>query len=182
MAVKGGVASGVLQSPVPTQPDQILDTLAAVLNGMDGVFSTPQWGGRAYKVAPPGAASTRGRSDPKGKIVAFMALDGVGKSVQVSFKIPPADAQDACERFKWIQPHSFGTLAPSGWVTATVGSKRQVGTLTRLLEQSYALHGVRAAGPSDTAGSSRATDADAGHIDRVMDKVRDDGWSPQSDW
>jgi hypothetical protein len=149
---------------------------------MDGVFSTPQWGGRAYKVARPDAAGTRGRSDPKGKIVAFMALDEAGKAVQVSFKIPPADAQDACERFDWIQPHSFRTLAPSGWVTATVGFKRQVGTLSRLLAKSYALHGYRAAEPSDTATARPATDADAGHIDRVMDKVRDDGWSPQSDW
>ena len=182
MAVKGCAPGSVLQSPVPSRPDQILHTLATVLNGMDGVFSTPQWGGRAYKVARPDGAGTRGRSDPKGKIVAFMALDGAGKLVQVSFKIPPADAQDACEQFDWIQPHSFRTLAPSGWVTATVGSKRHLGTLTRLLEQSYALHGVRAAGPTDTAGSSRATDADTGHIDRVMDKVRDDGWSPQSDW
>ncbi|MEE8460127.1 MAG: hypothetical protein V3S08_09635 [Phycisphaerales bacterium] len=167
---------------MPTRPDQILDTLAAVLNGMDGVFSTPQWGGRAYKVARPGAARTQGKSEPKGKIVAFMALDGSGKAVQVSFKIPPDDARSACERYDWIQPHSFRTLAPSGWLTATVASKRHVGALTRLLVQSHALHGVLATGPTETAGASRATDADASHIDRVMDKVRDDGWSPRSDW
>ncbi len=171
-----------LHSPVPTRPDQILDTLAAVLNGMDGVFSTPQWGGRAYKVARPDAAGPRGRSDPKGKIVAFMALDGAGRSVQVSFKIPPADAQEACEKFDWIQPHSFRTLAPSGWLTATVATKRDVGILTRFLKQSHAMHGVRAATPPAPSGSSRPADDDAGHIDRVMDKVRDDGWSPQSDW
>jgi hypothetical protein len=180
MAVKGCAASGHLQWPVPTRPDQILDTLAAFLNGLDGVFSTPQWGGRAYKVAKPGAAGRRGGSEPKGKIVAFLALDGDGKAVQVSFKIPPADAQDACERYDWIGPHSFRTLAPSGWLTATVGSKRQVGILARFLEQSHAMHGVRAVGRADVAGPSRA--ADASQIDRVMDKVRDDGWSPQSDW
>ena len=167
---------------MPTRPDQILDTLAAVLNGMDGVFSTPQWGGRAYKVARPGVAGTRAKSEPKGKIVAFMALDGSGKAVQVSFKIPPDDARSACERYDWIQPHSFRTLAPSGWLTATVVSKRHVGALTRLLVQSHALHGVLATGPTETAEASRATDADASHIDRVMDKVRDDGWSPRSDW
>jgi len=111
-----------------------------------------------------------------------MAFDGDGKAVQVSFKIPPADAHDACERYGWIEPHSFGTLAPSGWVTATVSTKRQVGTLSRFLKQSHAMHGVRAAAPPGPAAASRSADLDAGHIDRVMDKVRDDGWSPQSDW
>ena len=111
-----------------------------------------------------------------------MALDGADKAVQVSFKIPPTDAQTACERYDWIEPHSFRTLAPSGWLTATVTTKRQVGTLGGFLKQSHAMHGVRAATPSDPADSSRAADDDAGHIDRVMDKVRDDGWSPRSDW
>ncbi len=165
---------------MPTRPDQILDTLAAVLNGMDCVFSTPQWGGRAYKVARPGGA--QGGPRAKGKIVAFMELDGAGKAVQVSFKIPPAEAQDACERYDWIEPHSFATLAPSGWVTATVATKRQAGTLTRFLKKSHAMHGVRAATEPGPAGLSRAADPDAGHIDRVMDKARDEGWSPQSDW
>ncbi len=169
-----------LQSLVPTRPDQILDTLAAVLNGMDGVFSTPQWGGRAYKVAS--RTGPLGKSRAKGKIVAFMAFDEAGTAVQVSFKIPPADAQDACDRYDWIEPHSFRTLAPSGWVTATVATRRQVGTLTRFLKQSHAMHGVRTATSADPAGSNRPADLDAGHIDRVMNKVHDDGWSPQSDW
>jgi len=168
-----------IQWPVPTRPDQILDTLAAVLNDLDGVFSTPQWGGRAYKVAS--RTGPLDRSQAKGKIVAFLALDGAGKAVQVSFKIPPTDARAACDRYDWIQPHSFRTLAPSGWLTATVGTKRQVGTLTRFLKKSHAMHGGRAFTTSDAAGSSRAAD-DAGRIDRVMDEVRDDGWSPQSDW
>ncbi len=169
-----------LHSPVPTRPDQILDTLAAVLAGMDGVFSTPQWGGRAYKVGRPDGAHRKGKG--KGKIVAFMALDGAGKAVQVSFKIPPTDAQTACERYDWIEPHSFRTLAPSGWLTATVATKRRVGTLTSFLKQSHAMHGVRVATPSEPAGWSRAADDDASRIDRVMGQVRDDGWSPRSDW
>ena len=119
---------------MPTRSDQILDTLAGVLNGMDCVFSTPQWGGRAYKVARPDEAQGKGKGKSKGKIVAFMALDRAGKAVQVSFKIPPADAQDACERYDWIEPHLFRTLAPSGWVTATVATKRQVGTLNGFLK------------------------------------------------
>ncbi len=166
---------------MPIRPAQILDTLATVLNGMDCVFSTPQWGGRAYKV--PKSDGAQGNSKGKGKIVAFMALDAAGKAAQVSFKIPPADAHDACERYDWIEPHSFRTLAPSGWVTATVATKRQVGTLSRFLKQSHAMHRVRTATPpAPSAGSSRPADLDAGHIDRVMDSVRDDGWSPQSDW
>ena len=169
-----------LQWLVPTRPDQILDALAAVLNGMDGVFSTPQWGGRAYKVASRTGPS--GKPQAKGKIVAFMALDGAGKAVQISFKIPPTDARSACERYDWIQPHSFRTLAPSGWLTATVATKRQVGTLTSFLKQSHAMHGVRVATPSEPAGWSRAADDDASRIDRVMDQVRDDGWSPRSEW
>ena len=141
---------------MPTRPDQILDTLADVLNGMDCVFSTPQWGGRAYKVPKPDG--TQGKS--KGKIVAFVALDEAGKTVHISFKIPPGDAQDACERYDWIEPHSFRTLAPSGWVTATVATRRQVGTLTRFLKQSHAMLGVRIATPPAPAvrgTSMRAT-------------------------
>ncbi len=79
-----------------------------------------------------------GKSRAKGKIVAFMAFDEAGTAVQVSFKIPPTDARSACERYDWIEPHSFRTLAPSGWVTATVATRRQVGTLTRFLKQSHA--------------------------------------------
>ncbi len=163
-----------------TRPDAILDTLAGVLNAMPGVFSTPQWGGRAYKVAKPDAPRVKG--EPKGKILAFLAPDRTGKATLVSFKLPPADAERACEQYDWVEPHSFRTLAPSGWVTATVTTKRQVGTLARFLKQSHAMQGVSGSKPAGASGTSRMADADAGHIDRVMGKVRDDGWEPQSDW
>ena len=39
--------------------EAILESLAAALNAMPDVFSTPQWGGRAYKLPGPGSRGTK---------------------------------------------------------------------------------------------------------------------------
>jgi hypothetical protein len=99
--------------------------------------------------------------------------------VTVSFKLPPPEAATQVERYDWIAPHSFRTLAPSGWVTARVRTKRQLATLRKLLHESHGLHGVvmdSDPGPSHQGGGESA------RIDRVLGEAKGEGWSPQSDW
>lgn len=155
-----------------TDVQAIQDELAAILNTLAGVFSTPQWGGRAYKVPRPSAAG-------KARMLAFVAINGEADAVQVSFKIPLPDAETAVEQHDWIAPHSFRTLAPAGWLTATVSTKRHVRTLGALLGRSHAMHGVDAGQPRTPAP---AANSGTGHIDRVMREVRSEGWTPKSDW
>jgi predicted DNA-binding protein (MmcQ/YjbR family) len=149
----------------------LLAELAAVLNGLPGVFSTPQWGGRAYKVP------RRGSGKPK-LLAHVMPAEGED-AVTVSFKLPPPEAATEVERHDWIAPHSFRTLAPSGWVTAHVRTKRQLATLRRLLHESHGLHGVVTADdPSPEPGGGD----ESARINRVLGEAANDGWSPQSDW
>jgi predicted DNA-binding protein (MmcQ/YjbR family) len=147
----------------------LLAELAELLSGLPGVFSTPQWGGRAYKVP------RRGSGKPK--LLAHVTPVEDEDAVTVSFKLPPPEAADNVERHDWIAPHSFRTLAPSGWLTARVRTKKQLTTLRKLLKESHALHGVTAT-TSETppAGDDRA------RIDNVLREATNEGWTPQSDW
>jgi hypothetical protein len=155
----------------------LLADLAALLNGFPAVFSTPQWGGRAYKV--------RRGSSGKPKLLAFVAPDEAADGVTVSFKLPPPDARAQTERRDWIAPHSFRTLAPSGWLTARVRTKRQLAVLGKLLEASHGLHGAAGAtsAEADAAPATRKKgDAAAVRIERVLREAADEGWTPRSDW
>ena len=105
------------------------EQLSAILNALPGVFSTPQWGGRAYKVP----AKAGSRSKPK--LLAFVSLPDSQDAVQVSFKLTPDRAGAMVQRHQWIAPHLFRTLAPAGWVTARVNTKRRLTTLAKLLKE-----------------------------------------------
>jgi len=153
----------------------IQEELAAILNTLAGVFSTPQWGGRAYKVPRPSAAG-------KARMLAFMAITGDADAVQVSFKIPLPDAEAAVEQHDWIAPHSFRTLAPAGWLTATVSTKRHVRALGTLLRRSHAMYRVDTGDTGETRCPTPSASGGMGHIDRIMDKARSEGWTPRSDW
>jgi predicted DNA-binding protein (MmcQ/YjbR family) len=147
----------------------LLAEVAKVLNGLPGVFSTPQWGGRAYKV-PAGSSG-------KPKLLAHVTPVEDEGGVTVSFKLPPAAAADQTERHNWIAPHSFRTLAPSGWVTAHVRTRRQLATLRKLLVESHALHRTKAPPVKDPGAAP-----DAARIDQVLRDAAPDGWTPRSDW
>ncbi len=147
--------------------------VSSILNGLGGVFSTPQWGGRAYKLPGPGGS----RSKPK--LLAFVGTSPEGDAMTVMFKLEKARAAEAVERYRWIEPHSFRTLAPAGWVTARVTTRRQVTTLAKLLPESRALYG--AAEPEPKPGWSRTAEVVVGRIDRVMRAARAEGWSPPAD-
>ncbi len=148
----------------------LLAELSACLNAMPGVFSTPQWGGRAYKVP-------RGRA---AKLLAFVSTEESG-AIHVSFKIPVQEAARAVEQHDWIEPHSFRTLAPAGWLSATVSARRQLPALKSFLQASYLLHGG-APPPQDGQRGGSAPDPVSRRIEAVMKEVAADGWEPHSDW
>ena len=90
-----------------------------------------------------------------------------------------ARAAAVVERYRWIEPPSFRTLAPAGWVTARVTTRRQVMTLAKLLPESRALYGAAELEPEP--GRTGTTDPVVGRIDRVMRAARAEGWSPPAD-
>jgi len=168
-----GGSSGAYPSGM-TAPD-LMGELAEALNKLPGVTSVAQWGGRVWKRPVGGGGGGRGKT----KLLAHLYFDGDGKSVTASFKLAPDRARDVCEARDWIEPHSFRTLAPSGWVTATARTRRQVTALVKLLSESYDLYGPLPEAAEPTAAAEPRA---AGHIDRVMGQARADGWKPQSDW
>ncbi|MCH8153503.1 MAG: MmcQ/YjbR family DNA-binding protein [Planctomycetes bacterium] len=154
------------------------EQLSAILNALPGVFSTPQWGGRAYKVP----AKAGSRSKPK--LLAFVTLPDSQDAVQVSFKLAPDRAAAMVQRHEWIAPHPFRTLAPAGWITARVSTKRRLTTLANLLKESCLLYTSverAAAAPTHSRPVDGRSDLIARHIDRVMRELRSEGWSPPSD-
>jgi hypothetical protein len=158
----------------------LLAEIAAALNRLPGVFSTAQWGGRAYKLPGPGG----NRSKPK--LVAHVAPTRDGEAVSVSFKLPPERAADVIEKHEWIEPHEFRTLAPAGWVNARISTKRQLRPLGDLLAESRALHPETPdADEPDveirTTVRSTGASAAARRIDRVMENAKKDGWTPPPD-
>ncbi len=163
---------------VAARTQMLLAELSALLKGLPAVFSTPQWGGRAYKV--------RQGASGKPKLLAFVSPADSGDAVHVSFKLQPPEAAAQVKRHDWIAPHSFRTLAPAGWLTARLSTKRQLAALRKLLEASHGLHHTAGA-PSADADAAPATpraaaDAEAARIERVLREATGEGWTPRSDW
>jgi hypothetical protein len=148
--------------------------IGRVLNAMPDVFSTPQWGGRAYKL--PG----RGGRTKKPVLLAHVCPEPNLKAASVSFKLPKPDAKKSVRDHEWITPHSFRTLAPSGWVTAIVKTKSQLRTLRQLLLVSRSMHpryetlaeGLQE-GPPETATASR--------VESTLRQLADTGWRPRDE-
>ncbi len=160
---------------MPRRAAGILDELSSSLNALSGVFSTPQWGGRAYKLPGPGGSRNRP------KLLAVVHPSKTAGAVEVSFKLEQQRAKAIISQYDWIVPHSFRTLAPSGWVTARVSTKRQLTALTRLLKESHALHPTTAKRTDGPARSRASSTVAARRIDRVMSELQARGWSPPAD-
>lgn len=156
---------------------RMLGEVNTILAALPGVFSTAQWGGRAYKLPGPNGSRSRPR------LLAFVSPSRDGRAVGVSFKLPPARAADIIERHDWVAPHSFRTMAPSGWVSAAISAKRQLKTLAKLLAESRTLYPVTAggAGQTETTDKPAAANGVARRIDRVMQEAKAEGWVPPAD-
>jgi len=111
----------------------ILAAIDRAITPLPGVFSTPQWGGRAYKVPGPG------NSRKRPKLLAFLEQPRDRKTVIVSFKLPKPLAAAAIRRHAWIKRNSFGALGRSGWVEAHITAARHVSALAPLIRESRAL-------------------------------------------
>jgi hypothetical protein len=158
------------------QVNELLGQIGKVLNGLPDVFSTAQWGGRAYKLPGPNGSLKRP------KLLAFVDVAKSGDAVSVVFKLPPDAAQEAIGRFDWIGPFKFGALEKTGWIDATVSDGRQVRTLKRLLKVCHAMfpRAERPSGDRSRAAddSSAAANPVVRRIDRVMTQARAEGWTP----
>jgi len=154
----------------------LLERVAAALNAMPDVFSTLQWGGRAYKLPGPGG------SRRKPKLLAHVVLEKDGKAIFIDFKLPKDRARGVIKSLAWIKPHSFRTLAPSGWVAATIQTKRQCDEAIKLLLESRAVHPLMKATEDRPAldQSRAASNAVARRIESVMRDKRASGWRPRS--
>lgn len=163
---------------------QIQAALAAALGAMPDVFSAVQWGGRAYKLPGPGS---RGKRKPL--LLAHVWLEKDESGIGVAFKLPPARAQAMVRTHVWIAPHSFRTLAPSGWVTASIRTKAQCKTLIELLRESRALHPIADATSTESNPTARRGNRDADgqgdatirRIDAILNQRKEEGWRVRDD-
>ena len=155
----------------------ILEDLAVTLSGLSGVFSTPQWGGRAYKL--PG---TNGNLK-KPKLLAHVGITKDQLSIYVAFKLSQQRSIEVVEKYDWIEPHSFRTLAPAGWVTASITNKRQLATMKKLLSESrdlYPFVEVEAKTVKKRASKAKGDDTSK-QIERIMSELAAEGWQPMDD-
>ncbi len=153
----------------------ILGDLSSRLNSLPGVFSTPQWGGRAYKVPGPNG------NPKKPKLVAFVAMNEAGGAIGVQFKLTRPRAEQVIDDHDWISPHSFRTLAPAGWVSAKVTGKRQLNVLAGLLAESRALYPTVEKTKANPTERSAGSDDVSRRIDQVMGEMQAEGWCPRGD-
>ncbi len=154
---------------------ELMGEVGTILNAFPGVFSTVQWGGRAYKL--PGVNG----SLKKPKLLTFVSLTKDEKAVSVVFKLPRERSADVIERYAWVEPMNFGTWGKSGWITARVSQKRQLGPLAKLLTECRANFPQTVIKPERgkrRAGESSGSNPIVRRLDRVMAEAKADGWEP----
>jgi hypothetical protein len=164
---------------------QIQESLAKALNALPGVFSTVQWGGRAYKLPGPGS---RGMKKPV--LLTHVCLNKAEDAVCLGFRLEKTRARAVVRKHNWIKPHSFSTLSKTGWVETQVRTKAQCKVIIELLRESRTLHPMpEVAAPardSTTArrgkrASSASADGVAQRLDVVLRQKREEGWRPDRD-
>ena len=79
---------------------ELLGEIDRILSDLPDVFSTAQWGGRAYKLPNPNGD----RSKPK--LLAFVVVARDGDAVSVGFKLDRQRAPNVIEQYKWVAPDS----------------------------------------------------------------------------
>lgn len=156
----------------------ILEDLAVTLSGLSGVFSTPQWGGRAYKLPGPNG------NLKKPKLLAHVVLSKDQASISIAFKLSRQRSVDVVDKYDWIEPHSFRTLAPAGWVIATVTNKKHLAILKKLLAESRLLYpAIEVEVNANTKKRKKAAENDytSFKIDKVMGALAAQGLRPMDD-
>lgn len=165
---------------------EIQAALAKALNALPDVFSTVQWGGRAYKLPGPGS---RGRKRPV--LLTHVCLNKAEDAVCLGFRLEKPRARAVMRQHPWIKPNSFGSLKNTGWVETAVTTKAQCKVIIALLRESRMLHPM----PEESLNrptkarrgkraEARGDDEDKGvvrHIDAVVRRKRDEGWRPDRD-
>ena len=154
---------------------EIQEKISSALNKLPDVFSTVQWGGRAYKVQLPAP----GRRNFK--LLAHLWVSDEEDAVGIAFKLERKRAQDVVEQFDWIEPHSFRTLAPAGWVTARVTTKSQCAALIKLLGESRTQYPVNSDKPMRRGKRRPEVDVVSRRIEVVVREKMRAGWSPNQD-
>ena len=154
---------------------QIQETVSAALNKLPDVFSTVQWGGRAYKVQLPGHGKRNF------KLLAHLWVSDEEDAVGIAFKLDRKRAQDIVEQFDWIEPHSFRTLAPAGWVSARIQTKSQCAAVIRLLRESREQYPKTSDGLMRSGKPRHEVDTMSRRIEVVVLEKMRAGWSPNQD-
>ena len=160
---------------------EIQKSLAKALNAMPGVFSTVQWGGRAYKLPGPGS---RGMKKPV--LLTHVCLNKAEDAVCLGFRLEKPRARAVTRQHPWIKPNSFGTLKNTGWVETEIRTKADCKVIIALLRESRTLHPIPEPAKATKAKASRSRgrkpdavdDADARRIDSVLQRKRAEGWRP----
>lgn len=161
----------------------ILKSLAAALNAMPDVFSTPQWGGRAYKLPGPGS---RGKKKPV--LLTHVCINKAGDAVCLGFRLEKPRAKAVIRQHDWIKVNSFGSLGKSGWVEMAITTQAQCKVTIALLRESRQLHPMPEVAPKKATKARRGErasnvedSAEARRMDAVLRRKRDEGWRPDRD-
>lgn len=167
---------------------EIQASLAAALNALPGVFSTVQWGGRAYKLPGPGS---RGMKKPA--LLTHVCLNKAGDAVCLGFRLEKSRAKAIVKQYKWIKPHSFSTLKNTGWLETQVTTKAECRVVIALLRESRALHLMPHGDDSEGRATRKKTarrgkpqssgkdNVVARRLDAVLRQKREEGWRPDRD-
>lgn len=167
--------------------EEILESLANALNALPDVFSTVQWGGRAYKLPGPGS---RGRKKPV--LLTHISISKNRDAVHMGFRLDVPRAKAVVKQHKFIKPSTFGTLGKSGWLEMALTTKAQCKIVIGLLKESRALHPVSDAATVKVeskparnrkhgAAAVGEDDGVAKRLDAVLRRKREEGWTPQDD-
>lgn len=162
---------------------EIHEALSRALNAMPDVFSTVQWGGRAYKLPGPGS---RGKKKPV--LLTHVCISKAGDAVCLGFRLEKSRARAVIKQHDWIKVNSFGSLGRSGWVEMAISTKSQCKVTIALLRESRALHPMPEESPTPLTRARRgkrasvvSDSAELKRIDAVLGRKRDEGWRPDRD-
>ncbi|QDU35417.1 hypothetical protein KS4_34980 [Poriferisphaera corsica] len=156
---------------------QLLEKMETFLFSLPHVFATIQWGGKAYKLP-----DTKGnKSKPKLFIFSTLGSDDDGSYLHAEFKLPLQQANDAVEKYDWLNFSTFGNWAKNGWCSAKIRKTAHLKPLLALFKITYenlpkpaeTSEPKTAKRPSNSKNKQQQTTSSpiARKIDRVMDQI-----------